>query len=333
MPENQSDRQIALGQEFLESYSGKGSGTNAYRILKQIFEFASSEGAPKDDSGSVIFSWRDLQTEEDVSDDGKRLKKYLKEGINKWPSHYEKLNQDAVDRGLKYFPIIERGEMGGGAGNLTKYLIKPCPVSESSAVDKKSLPRGFINYTSEMNETSNPFIRFIDGMVAKGFKLYILLGTIVLAIILALLTLLIGLFLLQVQTTTFGLISSAIDISFIVAGLYLLFSPIYFAVVNRIIIAPTYLSPSRNYSTQLEYIRTEEKHKDGKPVRQFRVVSYVGECLICKSKVDVEKGRARLSGRLIGKCADSPIEHIYTFDHRTKLGKLIHKEYLDLIEQ
>lgn len=333
MDTNQSDKEIALGLEFLDNYSGKGSGTNAYRVLKQIFEFASSESAPKDDSGSVIFSWRDLQTEEDVSDDGKRLKKYLKDAIEKWPLHYERLNQDAVDRSLKYFPIIERGEMGGGAGNVTKYLIKPHPVTESTAVDKTTLPRGFISYTSETSETTNPFIRFVDGMIAKGFKLYMILGTVMLAIILAILTLMVGLYLIRVQTTTFGILSSAIDIAIIVGALYSLFSPMYFAVMNRIIIAPVYLSPSRNYSTQLEYIRTREKHKNGKPVRQFRIVSYVGECLICKSKVDVEKGRGSLSGRLIGRCADSPTEHIYTFDHQTKLGKLIHSEYLDLIDQ
>lgn len=332
MHTNQSDRYIAIGKDFLDNYSGKGSGTLPYSVLKQIFEFANSGEAPKDENGSVIFSWRDIQTSDDISDDGNRLKKNLKKGIDKWPSHYDKLNQDAVDKGLKHFPIFEQWEIGGGAGNLTKYLIKPQPVTETSAIDKSTLPKGFICYTSETSETTNPFIKFVDGMIAKGFKLYMLLGTIVVAIMLAILTVLAGLYLIHVQTTTFGLLSLAIDTAIIVSALYLVFSHMYFAVMKRIIIAPVYLSPSKNYSTQLEYIRIKEKQKDGKPVRQFRIVSYVGECLICKSKVDVEKGKGHLSGRLIGRCTDSPTEHIYTFDHQTKLGKLIYSEYLDLID-
>jgi hypothetical protein len=38
-----------------------------------------------------------------------------------------------------------------------------------------------------------------------------------------------------------------------------------------------------------------------------------------------------MSGRLVGRCSESPIEHEYTFDHKTKIGKLIHEEYCDLV--
>lgn len=330
MSKNQLDKELRLGNHFLEYYSGKGSGTHAYRVLKRIFEFACSQNATRHEDGSVTFSWRDIQTSEDLSDDGKRLKKYLKEGIAKWESHYEMLNQYAVDQELEHYPTITLAEVGGGSGNVTRYKIELCPVSLDSAQDKKSLEQGYISYTPEMSDTKNPIIRFVDGLTAKGIKLHLMVSTLLTGIISGLLVVLVGLYLVQTQTSTFGLLSLTLDLAFIIGAIYLLFSPLYFCITKRIIMAPTMLSPLNHYSTQLEYTPTEEKRKDGSPIRQFRIVSYVGKCIVCGGRVDVEKGKKYMAGRLIGQCSNSPVEHVYSFDHISKLGKLIHEEYIDI---
>jgi hypothetical protein len=328
VPENQSDKELLLGKEFLDGYSGKGSGTNTYQVLKRIFEFACSEKAFKDESGYLVFSWQDLRTSNDIEDDGKWLKKYLKKGLEEWPAHYEMLNQLAADQKLEHYPIFSLAEEGGGSGNVTKYRIEHCPVSQDKALDKSSLREGYISYTSERSDTNNPIIRFVDGLTAKGLKLHLMFGTMMAGIVTGLLVLLGGLYLLTNQTTTFGLINTAFDIALIIGAIYMCFSPIYFCITNRIIIAPTMLSPLDHFSTQLEYSPTEEIRKNGSPIRQFRIVSYVGECLICGGRVDVEKGKGAMSGRLVGKCSNSPVEHQYSFDHKTRVGRLINDEYI-----
>ncbi|MFT6471699.1 MAG: hypothetical protein ACJAZ4_002162 [Neptuniibacter pectenicola] len=330
MSNNQTDKELLIGKEFLESYSGKGSNTIAYRLLKLIFDLACSENPSRDDTNSVIFSWRDFQEPDDVSDDGARLKKHLRKAIKKWDLHTEALNQRAFDQQLAHYPIIELAETGGGAGNLTKYKIKLVPTSSSSAVDKTALKEGYIGYTAEVSDTTNPFIKLVDGLTAKGINFYVLVGTMTVAAMIGVFSLWAWLYLISQQTTTFELLNTTMNFGLIVGGLYLFFSPVYYCITRRIIIAPFILSLEKNCSSQIEYAPTGELHDNGKTVRQFKIISYVGKCLVCGGRVDVEKGEGRMSGRLVGRCSESPIEHEYTFDHKTKIGKLIHEEYLDV---
>lgn len=330
MHDNQRLEELLLGLSFLENYSGKGSGTHPYKVLKRVFEHACSESASIDEDGTVTFSWRDIQTTADVSDDGRRLKKQLKKGIDEWPSHFEKLNQDAVDNELKHYPTFELIETGGGAGNISRYRIKLHPVSLNTALDKSTLKKGYISYTPERSDSKSPLIRFVDGLTATGFRLHLITGVMLCIIATSIVTLLAGLYLVTSQSSTFGILSVSIDVALIVGTIYLVFSPFYYCVVSRIIIAPTILSPLDHYSSQLEYTPTAEIRDDGTPVRQFRIVSYVGECLICGGRVNVEKGKGPMAGRLVGRCSNSPLEHEYTFDHKSKVGKLTHEEYLDI---
>lgn len=330
MQDNQCDTGIKTGKLFLENYKGKGHHTNAYKVLRRIFEFACSAETEKTDDGSVIFTWRDIQTADDEADDGKRLKRHINLAIEKWSTHYDALNQIAADEELNYYPLIELTETGGGSGNLTKYKIKLVPVSEASAVDKGILQKGYIAYTAEVIDSSNRLIKFVDGLTAKGINFFILVGTMAIVLTAGVFALWAGLYLLHQQTTTFGLLKTVLNTSLFIGALYLFFSPLYFCLTRRIIIAPFLLSCDEHYSTQIEYIPTGELDKKGKKIRQFRVVSYVSECPVCGGRVDVEKGRGTMSGRLVGRCSESPTEHVYTFDPQTKVGKLIHLEYMDI---
>ncbi len=80
--------------------------------------------------------------------------------------------------------------------------------------------------------------------------------------------------------------------------------------------------------TQLECVATDKVRKStGRPIRKIQLVSYWATCPICKEKlkrnvrIDVSKGGKEFHNRLIGRCSESPIEHIYSFDHITRIGK------------
>ncbi len=328
MEENQKDRSLSLALWKTHYYLSNGRNTRPYKVLHRIFEHACSLDKSNLEGASLVFSWQDLIQD---PDDEAWIKDNLKKAVEeKWPLHFDDLNQTAFDEEIAYYPIIELHQKGGGAGNVTTYCIKFVRVRSEAAVHKQDLPHGYIGYSLETSDTKNPIIRFVDGLTAKGIKLHLMVGTMVTGVVLGVLTLIIGLYLITSQTSTFGLLNTTIDIAIIVSAIYMTFSPIYRCITERIILAPTILSPSDHYSTQLEYTSTEESRKDGSPIRQFRIVSYVGECSICGGRVDVEKGRGLMAGRLVGRCSNSPVEHQYTFDHQTKIGKLIHEEYFDI---
>lgn len=328
---NQEDSFIGLGKAYIDSYAGNGSKSHPYRLLRRIFEYAHTVNLSNEQSREVVFSWQDLRNEQDPDDDGHTLKKRLKLAEEKWAQHLEDLNQKAYEQGLSHFPVFERLHTGGGAGNLTKYRIRQEPVKVECAVDTSSLPKGFIRYSVEISDKTNPFIRAVDGLVTKGVKLYALIGAMVTVIAFGTGCALLGVFLLLIQDTTYGLLSTILYTCATIYGLYAFFSPVYYTVTKRIIIAPTSLSPRDKYSSQVEYVPTGELHPDGKPIRQFRIVTYVSECPICGGRVDIEQGSWSMRNRLVGTCTNSPREHIYTFDHQSRIGKLIHHEYHELL--
>ena len=62
----------------------------------------------------------------------------------------------------------------------------------------------------------------------------------------------------------------------------------------------------------------------GKPIRIFRIVSYTSDCLpLCDSRVEVENGGKEFYHRLIEWCIEAPMEHIYSFDRKLRIGRAL----------
>jgi hypothetical protein len=329
---NQEDKTFQLGKSFINSYKGNGANSNVHKVLQLIFEFACAPNTPKNNDGSVTFSWKDLLIgETDAEKKSDWLRQYIRDVPSRWEKHKEALNQQAFEQGLLYFPSIDKEEKGGGAGNVTKYRIKLTPTTPDSAVNKSTLPKGFIGYTAESVSTKNPLIKYVDQLTMKGLKLYILISIMLIPMVIGALSVWFGFMLMIKQNAIGDALSVLLLPSVIIAGLYYVFSPLYYLIIKRIIIAPTSLSPFKNYSTQIEYSPNGETHMDGRPVRHFRIVTYTSECAICGGRIDIEQKGRGYNNRLIGTCTNSPREHVYTFDHQTKTGKIIHSEYIDLL--
>ena len=65
-----------------------------------------------------------------------------------------------------------------------------------------------------------------------------------------------------------------------------------------------------------------EVHKVGKG-RELRFVRYTTTCPVCAATVHLERGGADFPGRLVGRCADSPREHVFSFDRVTLMGEVL----------
>jgi len=109
----------------------------------------------------------------------------------------------------------------------------------------------------------------------------------------------------------------------VVVALYmtwLMVRPLYHAIERRVAIAPIWLIRLRMASAQLDFRATQRNHPNGRPVRQLRIVCYQGNCPICGAMVNVRSGSHEFQGRLVGRCDEAPEEHLYSFDHITKIG-------------
>jgi hypothetical protein len=74
-------------------------------------------------------------------------------------------------------------------------------------------------------------------------------------------------------------------------------------------------------SNVLQELVTIKNEKDELSHKEVRLTKYVSTCNICGAKVYLENGEPEFPRRIVGRCGESPREHVYTFDRVTLIGK------------
>ena len=112
----------------------------------------------------------------------------------------------------------------------------------------------------------------------------------------------------QISTTVLDQVALA---CFVTAGLWWITQPIRNLPNERVTIAgPVVLALSELYG-QLRTMRMRDpKFKS----REFSVVRHWATCPICSVEVDLDYGRNAFPDRLVGRCHDAPLEHVFSFD-------------------
>lgn len=82
---------------------------------------------------------------------------------------------------------------------------------------------------------------------------------------------------------------------------------------------PIFMAPVTTRNAML--VLTKER-KNEKVALKMKAIVYECKCGMCGENILIEKSR-EFKGRYIGKCTIAPTEHIYSFDHVTKQGKLL----------
>jgi hypothetical protein len=90
---------------------------------------------------------------------------------------------------------------------------------------------------------------------------------------------------------------------------------------ERIVISPDWLVGFHEDSTQLELYKDDDR-------RMIRLVRYSAPCPICGATLNLDRGEPDYPHRLVGRCYDSPREHIVSFDPATKKGVILRGEAL-----
>jgi len=327
---DQMDSAIRCGQMLLASEKGPRRGSKAYLLLKRLFEKASE--VFKDGKNSYEFNWKDIAQDSEVHDEGKQLKRNLTEAIDIWSKYIEVVKEIAVDNDFSHIPILKQISKGAGAGVMNRYAVCTEFVNKSGIIAKDDIPAGYIRYTPELIDRPTGLGKLVNGLLAKRWVWKFLIGSVAVAIGVAAITVWYGLWSLLVQNSIFGLVQTVITTLLALFVLYVFFSPLYYCATRRIIMAPVLMSTSMMHEAQLEYIKLRHVGADGRQIRQFRLVSYAANCQMCGDRINVHNGSLIPWGRLIGCCARNPVEHIYSFDHVTRLGRLIYPEYANLAD-
>ena len=104
--------------------------------------------------------------------------------------------------------------------------------------------------------------------------------------------------------------------------LYYLLGPFFSVLYWKV--APVPFWRSHNKEVDPIILEAKETIQDGqRKIERIDQVRYVSSCPICDSRVLVSGGGFRFWGRLVGRCERSPREHIFSFDHITRIGSLL----------
>jgi hypothetical protein len=82
---------------------------------------------------------------------------------------------------------------------------------------------------------------------------------------------------------------------------------------DRIIAAPELFLALDETPAQLELYKAEDE-------RVIRFVRHFGYCMICGAEVNLDSGEPDFPRRLVGRCSESPREHVFSFDRVTRKG-------------
>lgn len=102
------------------------------------------------------------------------------------------------------------------------------------------------------------------------------------------------------------------------AVLWWLSKPIWQLPTHRVTIAnPAFLAFSELYGQ----LRTMPAPGRALTSRQFAVVRHWGTCPVCSAEVDLDAGGTAFPDRLVGRCHDAPLEHVFSFDPVRLIGE------------
>jgi hypothetical protein len=74
----------------------------------------------------------------------------------------------------------------------------------------------------------------------------------------------------------------------------------------------------KEFGVCLELFKPEGSNAD--TPKRARMIKYAGTCPICAAQVLLDKGEPDFPRRIVGRCQESPREHVYSFDRATRTG-------------
>jgi hypothetical protein len=247
-----------------------------------------------------------------------------------WESRKERVIEIARERGLKTYPDLGYYISDGGRGNESLYWLIATPLPEIDVEEPPSTQTEvnnatkqiYIRYQRAENGEVEPSWIFYwllhDGQIRLSKRILVAYFSLLLILFLCVVALsLISWFVLSVpQPVTARDLTTLISIFAVPYLVWLVFiKPCIRLFDDRIVPAPELLVSFKEKSAQLELF------KDG-DLRLIRLVRYTATCP-CGATIYLDDGLPDYPRRLVGRCDDSPREHVFSFDRVTRKGTVL----------
>lgn len=305
----------------------EGGRTRAAAIVGALLEstitaIARGEEAPDKESATLLEIWRSSR---DGAPAGPGSPLRGSEIERWWEARAEHLRQACSAEGAEWLPRL-RVKPGGGRGLPTLFQIALDRLEPSADTESESaLPRedGILRYRVSLAKPAL-WLRLLMG--SRPFPMDSwrghLLVCIALVDVLLICFIWLGIYMLwsqprAVSTADLALAGLAAVVSFF---LWRGVRPVWQLPSQRVTLAGASFLALSELHGQLRTMPTAGRREAG---RVFSVVRHWGICPVCSAEVDIQDGGRQLPGRLVGRCADAPLEHVFSFDPVLLTGRLL----------
>ncbi|MFO7907444.1 MAG: hypothetical protein R6U98_32655 [Pirellulaceae bacterium] len=223
-------------------------------------------------------------------------------------------------RDLDWFhgPGLDKSR-GGGRGNATQYCLILQTLSSQTdphSTQSHPVPEGGLRYHTEDSQQRRWLTRAMsEGFLLSGWRagffVLLIFGSLLLSLLFGFVALagILGWF--PLSTTLAAVFLAAV----VLAGGAM---PLKRLVDDRMIPAPWWLQGIFDpYDDKILVLRRNEAQQANEVV----LMRYLADCPICGSKVRIHPGRREFRGRFVGRCGRVPLEHVFTFDPYTRIGR------------
>ena len=307
---------IAL-QLALEWLDREGRGQRNARALRELLEAtltAVLRGDPPPEKDTTTLRTLLQQIDGDEATAGKSFR--AAELETWWAARTEQLRQECNRQGCPWIPrLVVKTGGGRHLPSRLSFEFQPTEEPEVDRGEENLAGHGLVVHYRMDPAKPALWLRLLVG--SRPFLMQSWRGYLVLAIA-ALTMVLIGLMWVgQYALWSRGLpfttaVLAQVGLAcFVSSGLWWIIKPIRDLPNERVTMAgPMFLALSELYG-QLRTMRVPDRKLKS---REFSVVRHWGICPICSAEVDLDFGRKAFPDRLIGRCHDAPLEHVFSFD-------------------
>ncbi len=254
-----------------------------------------------------------------------------------WDARRSPLEHACRQAELAVVPVLTL-QTGGGRGNTTLYRLdfEPLPVGDEgaeapSSIEAGAADTGIIRYQVEPAKAAwwlHPIIG------EKPFRMRSLRGYLLIGIVVVeALTILAAwgfLFLAlrgarPLQAVDIGLLLSLLALTWTWCHFM---QPIIRLPIDRVTIANELFLAWSQLNGQFRLTRDAQSKRLG---GWFQFVRHSGTCPLCAGEVEIASGGRAFPDRLVGRCSDSPLEHVFSFDPVSLAGQSLrtHHQSID----
>jgi hypothetical protein len=306
---------------LLDYLNVHGKNAQIYQVLRFLAENTLSRLAEGKDARFNYFSIRKEVTQETEGDASAWFSRHWKSLNGDFRQRCEEgLQKFSADQGLDVYPWVEKHESDGGAGNQALISLIALPITAISTANDTS-PHD-ITYIPMEKLKLSWWARWLfdENQVAEGWRKWLLIWPTLLYVMFTAVGSIFILFVLSISkhpVTTSDLAAILFIIIFNWIA-YRALQQFIRLVDDRIIMASDSMVGFREFGACLELFRPNAREA-GAP-KKARMIKYAAQCPVCAAQVLLDAGEPDFPRRIVGRCQESPREHVFSFDRVTRGG-------------